>query len=366
MGPGLAAAFIRAALTNRRIRALTRTPVRELIVDGDGGVAGVRAEREGRDYFVRARAGVVLAVGGYDHRPDIARSFEDVTEWHSASPTGLDGDNLVMGGEIGAATAALPARSLAVLLGYHIPGERFEGNDVWRFTFETGLPGVILVNSAGERFADESFYREWLPKLHHWDGRLQKQANFPVFMIFDEAYRRTYPFGPLPPGSELPQELIASADTPAALGAKLGIDDKALDNTISRFNTMTERGVDDDFARGSYPWANFMCGDLRHQPNPNLGPLATPPYYGLPLSMVSAGINAAGLRFDRHGRVLHVRGHHIPGLYAVGNSTAHLDTGAGYQSGFANCRGMTWGYIAGRHIAARTSTGEQAAQAAPV
>jgi hypothetical protein len=48
----------------------------------------------------------------------------------------------------------------------------------------------------------------------------------------------------------------------------------------------------------------------------------------------------------------------------VGNSTAHLDTGAGYQSGFANCRGMTWGYIAARHAAERAREGAPSASAA--
>jgi len=67
--------------------------------------------------------------------------------------------------------------------------------------------------------------------------------------------------------------------------------------------------------------------------------------------LVGVGINAVGLRTDENGQVMHVRGNPIPGLYAVGNSAAALDTGAGYQSGLSNLRGMTWGYIAGQHAA---------------
>jgi hypothetical protein len=48
--------------------------------------------------------------------------------------------------------------------------------------------------------------------------------------------------------------------------------------------------------------------------------------------------------------VVHVRGHAIPGLYAVGMSAAILDLGGGYQSGTSNMRAITWGYIAGRHV----------------
>jgi 3-oxosteroid 1-dehydrogenase len=88
-------------------------------------------------------------------------------------------------------------------------------------------------------------------------------------------------------------------------------------------------------------------------PNPNLGTLERPPYYGLKLRVVSAGINAAGLRVNAEAQVMHVRGRPIPGLYAVGNAAAPLDIGAGYQSGLSNLRGLAGGYVAGRHAALR-------------
>jgi 3-oxosteroid 1-dehydrogenase len=49
-----------------------------------------------------------------------------------------------------------------------------------------------------------------------------------------------------------------------------------------------------------------------------------------------------------------VRGRPIEGLYAVGNSAAPLDIGAGYQSGLSNLRGMVFGYRAALHAAARS------------
>jgi predicted oxidoreductase len=92
----------------------------------------------------------------------------------------------------------------------------------------------------------------------------------------------------------------------------------------------------------------MMTGD-RTRKNPNLGPLDKAPFYGLRLRVASVGINAAGLRADPDGQVLHVRGRPIPGLYAVGNSAAPLDLGAGYQSGLSNLRGMVFGYRAAAH-----------------
>ncbi len=93
-----------------------------------------------------------------------------------------------------------------------------------------------------------------------------------------------------------------------------------------------------------------LVGDQSY-PNPNVGPLDKAPYYGLALVPVGVGINSHGLRTDIHARVLHVRGHPISGLYAVGNSAALLDLGGGYQSGTSNMRAITWGYVAGRHVA---------------
>ena len=41
----------------------------------------------------------------------------------------------------------------------------------------------------------------------------------------------------------------------------------------------------------------------------------------------------------------------IPGLYAAGNSAARMESGAVMQSGVSNARGMTYGWLAGRHAA---------------
>jgi 3-oxosteroid 1-dehydrogenase len=73
----------------------------------------------------------------------------------------------------------------------------------------------------------------------------------------------------------------------------------------------------------------------------------------LKLRVVSAGINAAGLRVNAHAQVMHVRDRPIPGLYAVGNAAAPLDIGAGYQSGLSNLRGLVGGFLAGQHAAGR-------------
>jgi 3-oxosteroid 1-dehydrogenase len=352
-GPGMMAHFVKAAVIDRGIPALIETPARELLVE-DGAVVGVRAERAGKDYFVRAKRGVLLAAGGYDWNPEMARWFELLPEWQSMVQPSVAGDAMTLGGEVGAAVAAVPAYNLGLFFGYQIPGEEHDGKPLWRGSWEGGFPHAIWVNRAGERFADESFYRDYLPKTRAWDGTTQRHPNFPPHLVFDSTYRSKYPLGTILPGQDFPPGLVESGATLRELAAKLGIDPDNLERTVARFNRFAEQGVDEDFGRGTYPWAAMMTGD-REQKNPNLGPLVAPPFYGLRLRVASVGINAAGLRTNADAQVVHVRGRPIVGLYAAGNSAAPLDIGAGYQSGLSNLRGMVGGTRAAMHAASAPS-----------
>ena len=348
-GPGMMGYFIKAAMVDRGIEARVSTPVTRIVSDGTR-VTGVIAEHNGETLRIHARDGVVMAIGGYDWHPDFARYYEGLPEWHSMCQPSVEGDNLMLGGEIGAALAGVPSYNLGMFFGYRIPGEEHDGAPLWRASWEGGYPHAMWVNKKGNRFGDESFYRDYLPRCHEWDGVAQDHPNYPPYLIFDQNYRDKYAFATYMPGQPVPEDVLARADTPEALGEKLGIDGAQLARTIAHFNTFADGATDPDFGRGTYPWAAMMVGD-KSRPNPNMGPLNKGPYYGVALKAVGVGINAVGLRTDHYARVQHVRGRPIEGFYACGNSAAALDTGAGYQSGISNLRGMTWGYIAGRHAA---------------
>ena len=349
MGSGMMGWFVKAAMVDRNIPAHVKCPVRQLIVEG-GRVIGVRAEKDGKPFYIRGHKGVILAIGGYDWNRKMAKSFEGLPDWNSMCQPNVEGDNIVLGGECGASLAGVPSYNLGMFFGYRIPGEEHEGKPLHRASWEGGYPHALWVNAEGKRFGDESFYRDYLPHTHAWNGVTQSHPNYPPYLIFDQNYRDKYSFGTYMPGQEVPEEMVARADTPGELAEKLGIDAEGLVATIERFNSFASGDTDPDFGRGTYPWASMMTGD-RSRPNPNLGPLDKAPYYGLALAPVGVGINSVALETDENAQVLHVRGHPIEGLYAVGNSAAALDTGAGYQSGLSNVRGMTWGWIAAQHAA---------------
>ena len=347
MGPAMMGWFVKAAMVDRGIDAWVNSPVTELIVEG-GRVIGVVTEKDGRAVRVKARRGVLLAVGGYDWNPQLAKYYEGLPEWKSMTQPYMEGDNLVLGGEIGASYAGVPSYNLGMFFGYQVPGEKHEGRPLWRASWEGGYPHAIWVNKAGERFADESFYRDYLPRCHDWDGVNQEHPNYPPYLIIDQNYRDKYAFCSYMPGMDVPSSLLKKADTPEELGALLGIDGAGLAKSIARFNEFADGATDPDFGRGRYPWAAMMVGD-RSRPNQNMGPLDKPPYYGVRLTAVGVGVNAVGLKTDTQARVQHVRGRPIDGLYAAGNSAALLDVGAGYQSGLSSLRGLLWGWVAARH-----------------
>ena len=87
--------------------------------------------------------------------------------------------------------------------------------------------------------------------------------------------------------------------------------------------------------------------------NPRLGTIRIPPFYGIELH--PSAFISHGLLANHHAQVMHARGMPIDGLYAVGNAAAHTEYGVGYQAGYSLSSGMTYGYLAARHMAALQS-----------
>lgn len=337
MGAGL---MVWLAATALRLGVEIRTGARATALTmQDGRAAGVVTDVGER---IAARRAVVLAAGGYEGNAALVERFEAMPGWQSMFPPAVQGDALVMAQEQGAAVH-LVGNNLSVFLGFRNPDDapelcRLSGKE------ELMAPHTIVVNRQGRRFADETFFQAVAPELRRFDARAAGLPNLPAFLVFDSRYGRDGSFAGRPTGAPIPQ-WVARADSVAGLAAQLGIDADGLAATLTRFNADARAGHDSEFRRGDTPW-----GLGRLDPAATLAPIEEPPFYGLRLHPTA--LSSAGLLADARARVTHVRGHPIPGLYAVGNTAARTETGSGYQTGYSMASGMTFGLIAARDIAA--------------
>ncbi|MBU6208227.1 MAG: FAD-binding protein, partial [Alphaproteobacteria bacterium] len=135
------------------------------------------------------------------------------------------------------------------------------------------------------------------------------------------------------------------------LAQKEGIDQAGLVATVARFNALVRKGHDDDFNRGDNTYDNFyMWGDTDFDPPyRTLGVIDQGPYYAVKMESGALG-TCGGPRTNGDAQVLDWQDNPIPGLYAAGNVMAAV-LGGGYGgAGGTLGPGMTFGYIAGKHL----------------
>ena len=346
-------AALRRSMQDRDIPLWLSTGLQSLLVE-NGQVVGVKASREGHEIQLRARSGVILAAGGFERNQAMREQHlpgPTCAEWTAAPPINT-GDAICAGMDIGAQTAMMNHAWFCPTLG--VPGEEKQ-----RGIFaERSMPGCIAVNAKGERFVNESApYLDFVYAMY--DSQNKADAAVPCYLVFDAAFRRKYPMGPLMPGSvmpdrKLPQEWFGSflwrADSLDELAGMIKVDAEGLANSVVRMNAYARSGVDEDFGRGSSEFDRFYS-DPSVTPNPNLAPISEGPFYAVRFDAGDIGTKG-GLLTDELARVVDQDGECIPGLYCIGNSSASA-MGASYPgAGGTLGPAMTFGFIAADQIAA--------------
>ena len=193
-----------------------------------------------------------------------------------------------------------------------------------------------------------------------YDKHAPDNPHIPCWMIADQRYRNRYVFTGMPPRKPLPRRWYKSgavfrADTLGELAAQIGISADGLAKTVETFNEFARAGQDPDFGRGESAYDNYY-GDPNCKPNPNLAPLAQPPYYAIKIVPGDLGTKG-GLRTDERARVLRADGSVIDGLYAAGNTSAMV-MGRSYAGPGATIGpAMTFGYLAALDAAGRYPVG---------
>ncbi|GAA4296573.1 FAD-dependent oxidoreductase [Mycobacterium paraffinicum] len=317
----------------------------ERLIADDGEITGVRIGLQGRNINVRARHGVILGTGGFEWDPALAQAFLRGPMHGAVSPPNNTGDGLRMAMAHGADLANMGEAWWVPIV--QIPGDTIEGKPRSRSVrLERTRPRSIIVNSAGRRFVNEACdYNSMAGAFHYLDPR-GGYVNDRGWMVFDSIHLQRYGFLGIEPGQPVPDWFCESADL-AELAAKTGIDADGLIRTVEAWNRHVAAGADPDFGRGSSAydgyWGDESATTLAGK---TLGPIDTAPFYAVPVCIGAMGTKG-GPRTDRDGRVLHVGGEPIPGLYAAGNAmggvTGRAYGGAGGTLGPA----MVFGYRAG-------------------
>lgn len=346
-------AALRRSMLDRDIPLWLNTGLQSLVVEDDR-VVGIKARREGHDVLLRARHGVILAAGGFERNQIMREKYlpgPTRTEWTAAPPVNT-GDAINAGMALGARTDLMEHAWFCPTVG--VPGEEKQ-----RGIFaERSMPGCIAVNASGRRFVNESApYLDFVYAMYA--SQQQGVQSVPCYLVFDAAFRRKYPMGPLMPGSVMPDrklpqawfgQFLWRADTIDELATMINVDAEGLAASVAKMNSYARTGVDEEFARGANDFDRFYS-DPSVKPNPNLGPLSEAPFYAVRLDAGDIGTKG-GLLTDERARVVSEEGESIAGLYCIGNSSASV-MGASYPgAGSTLGPAMTFGFIAANDIAA--------------
>ena len=328
------------------------------LVSEAGRVNGVTVLRDGQEVTLKARSGVICNVGGFSRNEDFRKGVTGGLvgdEWTSANP-GDTGEVIQQMMGLGANTDCMDT-AWWVVTSRNLDGSWPDGAIAadgsvrpYFHHLDLSLPHVILVDQSGKRVANESgSYMDIGERM--LERERENGKGLPCWAIFDRRHRERYPWGNEMPG-KTPEKWIETgymkrADTLDELADQCGIDRQGLKQEVARFNIFCATGVDEDFARGSRAFDNAH-GDPSVKPNPNLGAIEEGPFYACAIFPGDVG-TAGGVVADEYARVLDGEGTPIPGLYAIGNSTASVFGRCYPAAGASIIASFAFGYIAALH-----------------
>jgi succinate dehydrogenase/fumarate reductase flavoprotein subunit len=346
-----------------------------------GAVTGIAAAHNGADRNIRAHKGVIIASGGSSGNVNFRRMFDPRLTDEYCGLAGMPWSDQDASGELAAMAVGASLWGLTNFAGEYGTGVTKAGSIGCQYGYanlrwlpESSVFGgaravglkvadwqdVILVNMLGKRFYDETG-RQFTPNIFdsftpYEPGSFRnaktvkynpsnfinaalagigdgKNGGGPIWAIFDAEAVARENWEPRPPHVDVEAGFFFTAPSIEALAAKIVMKHQRvpmppenLADTVARYNTFVESGVDADFDK----------------PKPRYK-IAAPPFYAAWATPVIHDTRA-GLRINAHCQVLDGNGAVIPGLYCGGES-------AGGFSLHGLPRAICQGYIAGRHAA---------------
>jgi len=306
--------LLRTAVEEAGVEVRYETGAAHLVVDGEGGVAGVAWKRFDETGVVLA-ASVVVAAGGYVMNHDMLEKYTPAmtSKLFVLGSTYDDGLGIRLGQSAGAALEHMDEPFITAP--FYPPSSLVKG---------------LIVNKLGQRFVAEDSYHARTSYF------VLQQPDSAAYLIADSEHmeEQRMPLVPLKDGYETVEEMEAA----------LGLPEGSLVATMARYNEYAARGEDPDF----------------HKHPDWLAPQTAGPWgvYDLTLgTALYAGFTLGGMRTGVDGEVLREDRSVIRGLYAAGACASNIaQDGAGYCSGTQLGEGSFFGRRAGV-AAARTAAG---------
>lgn len=336
---------LKANVEKRQIQVQCETALIDLIQDPDtlevyGAIVSVEGERKA----IRARRGVIMAVGGYEADLQMQRDYYGLD---NVAPLGTPyntGDGIRVMQKAGAEMWHLRNQGQS---GGIWPGFKKPDQDT-AFLRNWLIPAFswIDVDSTGRRFYGEV---NGLQLTHYKEKKSDTFVDvpfttaYPVHMIFDESTRQAGALSiPImawsavvhPDGwsednmKEIESGFIKKADTIEDLAEQIGLDPKVLTEQVEQYNADCAKGVDAEYDR-----------------NPeSLLPIANGPFYAA-LVTPSIVCTGGGARRNMDGRVYDHQGDFIPHLFEAG------ELGSMFSDLYQNGSYITEAIITGRNSA---------------
>ena len=363
-GPALYGKMV-PALERAGGRILTSTTAVRLQVDAGGAVTGVVARDAGGAVVIAARS-TILTCGGFQGNAEMMTRYvsrEAASALLRGVPTNT-GDGVLLGLEARASTRAMEAVHGYVHVPpfpipypfqpYGLPHNPPDGRHA-SSSVSGGVPGLtmqgfahcIVVDAAGERFADES-----RPRVgEQMCNALLRQPGAVGYTIADRPLYEAHLAEAVEDAAAGWKELgygaprVETAATVHELAAKLRMSPTVLGSTVEEYNRAVHTGSTHLLR---VPKANAHPTSLYQTLGLNfLHPIETPPFYAV---LVIAGYSHSkgGLATNGKAQVLDREKNVIPGLYAAG------DTAVLWHGNYANAysQAHTQGYIAATDAAA--------------
>lgn len=331
----------------------------EKIVQEQGKVTAVKANRKGEEITLETKA-VILADGGFvGNRDEIKRTLAiNPDDLYSMGERKATGDGLKMLKEAGGVS------DYKRIFENHAATVYSKTNPKWHNATLFDLTNIPLlwVNREGKRFTNEDVVYDFAL----WGDSVYQIGGYYYFLFdqetvdylrenaldwtssFERTFRlldkkpMTHQVGPYP---QLEQDLaegisqgaVFKADSLEELAKQIGINSSNLAATVDRYNDLVDQGQDLDLYKDNH----FMTL-----------PVKAGPFYAVRANSTTLG-TVGGALVNEHFEALNVKRQVIDGIYAVGNDASGLyDSSYPTIEGLSNAFAWNSGRIAGRYASA--------------